>query len=135
MPGKSTIIYLKTWNMVFLLWAHSGNGNRLESTYYHWGAAFLWAAIWWGSRRKVGGTVNMYTEKGKMWKKPPSKIIFIWVQHFYSTPNWEIISDWPLWKARGSVASRCPFEPKKSDLIVAVLEWYQFPQSNPNLHL
>ena len=63
--------------MVFLLWAHSGNGNRLESTYYHWGAAFLWAAIWWGSRRKVGETVNMYTEKGKMWKKPPSEIIFI----------------------------------------------------------
>lgn len=29
--------------MVFLLWAHSGNGNRLESTYYHRGAALLWA--------------------------------------------------------------------------------------------
>ena len=63
--------------MVFLLWAHSGNGNRLESTYYHRGAAFLWVAVWWGSRRKVGETVNMYTEKGKMWKKPPSKFIFI----------------------------------------------------------
>ena len=48
--------------MVFLLWAHSGNGNRLESTYYHWEATFLWVTVWWGSRRKVGKTANMYSE-------------------------------------------------------------------------